>query len=484
MKILLLFAFFAASDEKIDPRVQESLKRKSSVDVILLGKSQLLEGHSGFLAFCRKNRDRKRSDLRREGIEKLKTIAAEEQEGILDALGNPPGGRRLWLVNAISVRLTSEQIGKASKLPSVKYIYMGRRVLKSGAREKVETVIVREERKPFSPEGKKIPWNLKAIGVDRVWKEWTGEGIVVAILDSGVRYTHVDLRRNIWINPGEIPNNGKDDDENGHVDDLYGYDFGRNSPRVMARESRQGVEHGTVTAGIVAGDGTGGTVTGVAPRAKIMVLKAGGTFGVALAWQYALENGADIVNMSFSIPGLGALRGFWRLMADQATCLGLVLVSGAGNFQKSEKVPTQIRIPEGIPSVICAGGVNRDMSLPGFVSLGPVEWGSVPFYEDFPLPEGLVKPDACGFPGPGYPLLSSTEKNYLDPNRSIKGNSFSSPHVSGVAALVLSANPELPAWRVKEIIGKTATDLGEEGKDSRTGAGLLNAPRAVEAAKE
>jgi subtilisin family serine protease len=350
---------------------------------------------------------------------------------------------------------------------------------------KVRTVLEMQERKPFDPEGKATPWNLRMIGADRVWSELnvTGEGAVVAMFDAGVRYTQKDLRQNVWINEDEVANNGQDDDGNGLVDDLYGFDFTSWKSDVMPGPGRRpGVEHGTITSGIVAGDGTGGTITGVAPRARVMILKGSGTYLSGRVFEYALENGADIVNMSFSVPDLGNSRGLWRLMADQATCASLVLVSGAGNFQQSHKIPVQMRIPEGIPSVIGAGGVDRELKVPKFCSLGPVEWASVKFYEDYPMPEGLVKPDVCGFPGAGYPVLAGKDEGYIDPNKSVRGNSLSGPHVSGTAALMLSAHPELPAWRVKEILEATARDIGEEGKDNRTGAGLVNAYEAVKAA--
>ena len=486
MQIILLLVFLLQTnmEEKIDPRVEAKLATTAQQNVILLGRSQLLEGHAGFLAFCKNNDQRKRSELRTEIIGKLKELATQDQKKIVEALDNPSPVSKLWLVNAIAVRLSSEQIRVAAALPEVAYIYPGSRIRTGPPRGKLKPILPPTETTPFTTEGKKIPWNLREIGAPEVWKENTGEGIVVAMLDSGVRYTHPDLQQNIWTNQNEIPNNGKDDDQNGVIDDLYGYDFGNHSAVITAAPNKRGMEHGTVTSGIVAGDGTSGTITGVAPRAKIMPLKGGGTLATALAWQYALENGADIVNMSFSIPNLGALRGLWRRMADQATCAGLVLISGAGNFQKSAKIPVQIRIPEGIPSVICVGGINRNSSLPDFVSLGPVEWSSVPFYNDFPLPKGLIKPDLSAFPGPGYPILASGKKAYLDPNRNIKGNSFSSPHIAGVAALVLSANPEIPSWKVKSILENSCQDLGEKGKDSKTGMGLINAIRAVKAAKE
>ena len=300
--------------------------------------------------------------------------------------------------------------------------------------------------------------------------------------DAGVDYTHADLKNNIWRNPGEKANNGKDDDGNGWVDDIYGFNFRFGSPEVKPNSVQAGrLQHGTLTSGIVAGDGTGGTITGVAPRAQLMPLLGwGGPYGAARVHEYALENGADVMNMSFSIPNLGHTRGLWRLMSEHATVAGLVLVSGAGNFQRLPK-PVQLRIPEGIPCVIAAGGVDRNMKIPNFVSLGPVEWGGVKFYEDHPMPKGLIKPDVSAFPGPNYPVLAN-KRGYLDPNNRVRGNSFSGPHVAGTVALMFSANPELTAWRVKEILEITATDLGSKGKDNDTGAGLLNALAAVKAA--
>ncbi|MCZ6689830.1 MAG: S8 family serine peptidase [Planctomycetota bacterium] len=487
--LLVLSVALLPQADKIDPRVRRAMGKDNQVDVILLGRIQLLDGHKGFRRFCKKNSKRKRSELRQETLRRLKEIAATEQAEILGALGNPDGAHALWIINAISVKLAPDAINKASKLEAIKYIYPGSAVPDAGAAGKVSQVLEPAERKSFELDGRQVSWNLKNVGADRVWSKLkvTGEGVVVAMWDSGVRYTHEDLSGNIWINDDEVPNNGKDDDENGYVDDIYGFDFGRMKAEVTPDPGgRPGVEHGTMTSGIVAGDGTGGTVTGVAPRARLMILKGSGrdAYVAGRVFQYALENGADIVNMSFSAAKLGNTRGLWRLISDQATCAGLVLVSGAGNFQRNQKIPVQMRIPEGIPSVICAGGVDENLKVPRFCSLGPVEWASVKFYEDFPMPKGLVKPDVCGFPGPRFPVLAAKDEGYVDPNTNIKGNSFSGPHVSGAAALVLSANPEIPAWRVKEILERTATDLGSKGKDTRTGAGLVNAYKAVKAAKK
>jgi subtilisin family serine protease len=473
----------AGLDEKIDEQVRARMEPGQPLPVLVLCRSQLLLGPDALERFAALNAGRPRSELRAEVIAELEALAAAEQPAVIAALGAGVQVRRFWIVNAVAAMLTPEQIERVAALDEVRYVYYATALTPRNATGGgVATVLPEIERPPFSTKGKRVGWNLKKIKATKVWKSLgvTGEGTVVALLDGGTEYTHDDLRRNVWRNPGEVANNGQDDDANGYVDDLYGFDFSTGSPEVG---HIPGQPHGTNTAGIIAGDGSGGIVTGVAPRARLMILKSGlaALDGNILAYEYALANGADVMSMSFSIPDLGNVRGVWRLMSDHAVAAGLVLASGAGNFQQSHMVPVQIRIPGGIPSVIAAGGVDRRLKLAFFSSTGPVEWGSVRFYGDFPLPEGLTKPNVVAFPGPGYPLVKAGG-GYIDPNPSVFGNSFSGPHVAGVAALVLSANPELQAWRVGEILEETARDLDAPGKDPRTGAGPVDAFEAVKAA--
>jgi subtilisin family serine protease len=452
---------------------------------LVLGKTQLLFGPKAYPAFCRQHAAEDRPALREQTIARLKEIAARGRHDLLAALGNPEDVHPLWLVNAVLARLSPEELAKVRADDRVLWAYPAGLVPGPAAGEKVSEVLPRERgRKRFSPKGKQLPWHLKELHVPEVWTELgvAGEGVVVASFDSGIDYLHADMRENVWRNPREKPGNGKDDDHDGYVDDLYGYDFTRNSPEVLDRTRRH---HGAVTSSCLVGDGTSGTVTGVAPRARVMALVArGGPWNAVRAFQYALEQGADVVNMSFSIPDLGDERGLWRMMAENASAAGLVLVSGAGNFQKQASVPVQIRIPEGIPCVICVGGLDRERHVPDFVSLGPVEWSKVRFYGDYPMPEGLVKPDVCAFCGPGIDMIDpQSEDGYLGEENSRRGNSLSAPQAAGVVALMLSANPRLEPWEVKEILESTAQDLEAKGKDTRTGAGLIDAFRAVGAAQ-
>jgi subtilisin family serine protease len=388
-------------------------------------------------------------------------------------------------VNGVVVQLSPAELEHVRADPRVLWAYPAGLVSAPGPAEKLAQVLPPPARRGrFSPQGKQVPWHLKALHVPEVWTRLgvAGEGVVVASFDSGIDYLHADMRANVWRNPKEKPDNGRDDDHNGYVDDLYGYDFSRGSPEVLDRTRRH---HGAVTSSCLVGDGTSGTVTGVAPRARVMALVArGGPWNAARAFQYALEEGADVVNMSFSIPGLGDTRGLWRMMAEHASAAGLVLVSGAGNFRKQAPIPVQIRIPEGIPCVICVGGLDREQHVPDFVSLGPVEWSKVRFYGDYPMPAGLVKPDVCAFCGPGIDMIDPQgEDGYLGEENRRRGNSLSAPQAAGVVALMLSANPRLNPWEVKALLESTAHDLEAKGKDTRTGAGLIDAFRAVGAAQ-
>ncbi|MBF0275995.1 MAG: S8 family serine peptidase, partial [Nitrospinae bacterium] len=419
---------------KISPRVQKQLTLKKRIPVIILGKTQLL-GSSNALAFFKKyNRHKKRSELRKNIVENLKKIAQREQKKIISEMNIRTITAQLWIVNAIAANLTAEEIDKIATNKSVKYIYGDRHKPQSKkSNEGVSYILKRQEVKEFSTEGKTIPWNIKAVKAHKVWSELNilGKGVTIAMLDTGVNYLHSDLQQNTWRNPGEIPNNKIDDDKNGLIDDYYGYNFKGGTAKVIAQGKQK---HGTHTSGIIAGDGSGGILTGIAPESQLMYLIPWGSLvHTALSFQYALEKGADIVNMSFSLPKLNQERGFMRTMSEHALIAGLVQVSGAGNFgtnsKHPEKIPVQLRTPEDIPSVIAVGGVNKQFKLASFSSTGPVEWGSVPFFEDYSMPKGLIKPDIVAFSGPGYPLLQVTGSLYTVENNSIAGNSLSAPHV-------------------------------------------------------
>jgi serine protease AprX len=470
--------------EKLDPAVRAAVDSGRPAQVIVLGRKQLFEPVGGLESFERRNAGRDRLALRAEVIASLKRAAHDDQKAILASLGKPKALRSLWIVNAMVVSLTPDEIKRAAALDDVRFVYPSVETIPTAeSPSTVSDVLPVRQRAAFDPSGKRIGWNVERIGATRVWRELgiTGQGVTVAVLDGGVNYEHTDLRNNIWVNRKEIPGNGVDDDKNGYVDDVYGYNFAQ--MRAEIRDTSSTLQHGTMTSGIIGGDGSGGIVTGVAPRVRLMPMIGSGVTAAALAYQYALENGADIISMSFSIPNLGNVRGVWRMMSDHAVAAGAVLVGGAGNFRTTAQIPVQHQSPKDVPSVISVAGVDSMMQLVPFSSGGPAEWGTVALYGDYPMPKGLVKPDVVAFPGPFYPMLAPADSGYIDPNDRVRGNSFSGPHGAGVAALMLSAAPKLPAWRVKEILEQTAKELGPPGKDNDFGAGLIDAFAAVSAAK-
>jgi subtilisin family serine protease len=300
------------------------------------------------------------------------------------------------------------------------------------------------------------------------------------------------LVRALWKNPKEELN-GKDDDGNGYVDDLFGYDFAARSFYALGDSAQ--LPHGSMCAGIIAGRPLNEKklITGIAPRARLMVLRG---MGYLKAYEYALANGADILSMSYMWVNmeLGNYRGVYRTAHEHLAAGGIVAVGGAGNFARLDR-GKQIALPKDIPCVIAAAGILEDGSKAPASSEGPCSWQGVKFYDDYPADKPLRKPDVTGLFG-GYPVwgrpltfggrwqLVSKEGDNFALIIGPQGNSFAGPHAAGVAALMLSANPERNAWEIKALMEQTCKDLGDKGPDTVYGAGLLQALDAVRAARK
>jgi subtilisin family serine protease len=289
-------------------------------------------------------------------------------------------------------------------------------------------------------------WGLDMINAPAVWNQgYTGQGIVVAVLDTGVNYNHSDLRGNIWRNPGEIAGNGIDDDGNGFVDDVRGWKFvdgSTNNP--MDRDG-----HGTHVAGIIAGMNNGVGVTGVAYDAKIMPVRvidgrddnSPRRFdrNVANGIRYAVDNGAHVLNLS-----LGNYLGDpdmtrTRTALAYARDAGVVVVMASGNErQDGARQPIQPAIfaREGLG--IAVGAVNSSRRVANFSN--PAGNTPMPFVV-----------------APGVNIRSTVLRDRFD---SFSGTSMAAPFVAGVAALMLSANPNLSPAQVAEILRATAVTQG------------------------
>ncbi len=431
------------------------------------------------------------SETQKPVIEKLKEL---EKEGLVRNI------RAFWIANVINFEGKKEAILRIEKLKGIKSLDLDeRRMVLIGERELPKY-------KKFAPPDntafplKTIEWNISLIKAPQVWQlGYKGQGVVVAVLDTGVRYTHFDLADHIWTNPGEVPNNGVDDDGNGYVDDYYGYDFGNND-----NNPADGHGHGTHVAGTVAGDGTAGDTTGVAPEAKIMCVKVlddfgGGTeSGVWAGMQYAADNGADIITMSLGWRHVwGPDRATWRNICDNINAMGVVMTVAAGNERTNgDPPPDNIRTPGDVPppwihpdqdplgttsAVITVGATNNADNIAWFSSYGPVTWENIaPYYDWNYQPEmGLMDPDVTA-PGECVTSLDySSDNGYAS---CWDGTSMATPHVAGLVALMLSKNPELTPRQIDSIIELYGTiDLGSPGKDNDYGAGRIDCLLSINA---
>ncbi len=328
-----------------------------------------------------------------------------------------------------------------------------------------------------------LAWGVAKIGADRVWSELSvnGDGVVVAVTDTGVDYEHTDLRERDWVNIGEIPDNGIDDDNNGYIDDYHGWNTYNDS-----KETRGGSGgHGSHCAGSVCGDGAAGTQTGVAPGALVMpvqVLSNSGSGNQTDTWegmQYAFDNGADVTSMSLGwTRTMGPDWAKWRQTCETLVAGGMVYSIAAGNERRYSSLPApyNIRTPGTVPAVITVGATTQDDVYAYFSSYGPVTWQDISPWYDYPYPPGLTKPDVCG---PGYQITSV--RGITGGYSVMSGTSMATPHVAGFAALILQVDPNLTNAQVRKWMEDYALDLGTPGKDNDYGSGRIRCYETISA---
>lgn len=318
-------------------------------------------------------------------------------------------------------------------------------------------------------------WGMKNIGVENAWRINPGNNkIIVAVIDTGVDYTHEDLLPNLWRNPKEIPNNGIDDDNNGYIDDVIGWDFlsKDNKPYDLAAASLGDLlnggnpGHGTHCAGNVAARGQNGKgISGVAPNAQIMSLRfigneGGTTADAVLAIRYAVDNGAKVLSNSWGSEGEDpedatnnqALKDAVQYAADH----DVLFVAAAGNGHQGKGYDNDTDAKPGYPAsydhdnIISVAALDVNNNFGSFSN-----WGR----------------KSVDIGAPGVKVFSTTVNNkYSDTlipmlNVNWDGTSMACPHVAGAAALYWSAHPEKTYKQVKEAILNSATRISAaEGK--------------------
>ncbi|MEO1999554.1 MAG: S8 family serine peptidase, partial [Planctomycetaceae bacterium] len=340
-----------AVSDKLDSGLIAESERPLRVFVRM--RDQLFVRGGDYAAFASQNRERRRRALRAEVLQTLRRKSKTSWTRVaarVETLGVEQV-RRYWIVNGFACRATGAACTALAKLPEVEFIYLQ----KGGARqERIERPAVPAARaaqmravyrqvlsewkddssQRFSTEGLSVAWNVSRIRADAVWKQervW-GQGVTVALLDSGLMVTP-SLSAALWKNPREQLNQ-QDDDGNGLVDDIFGYDFGADSFYAIGDGARR--THGSMCAGIIAGRPLNALklATGIAPRARLMILR--GT-GLLRSYEYALAQGADVVSMSYMYTqqNIGNYRGLYRLAHEHLAAAGVVSVGGAGTFGPS-----------------------------------------------------------------------------------------------------------------------------------------------------
>ena len=308
-------------------------------------------------------------------------------------------------------------------------------------------------------------WGVKKIGAPSAWDTATGSGIVVAVVDTGVDYNHPDIAGNIWRNTKEVAGNGIDDDGNGYIDDVMGWDF-IGSTYQNPTQGNNPVDHfghGTHVSGTIAAIGNNSLgVIGVAWQAQIMAVKGLDDSGFGLdstlgpAIIYAANNGAEVISNSWGGPGSS------QTIADAisyAYSLGAVVVAAAGNNSDDARN----YYPANLPQVITVAATDHN-DLSAYFS----NWGSK-------IDVAAPGVDILSLRAAGTSMGTPVGPYYTRAD----GTSMATPHVSGLSALLLSEHPQYSNEDVRQAIRTSATDLNTPGFDLTYGYGRINASAAA-----
>jgi len=335
-------------------------------------------------------------------------------------------------------------------------------------------------------------WYLQKIKAVEAWdNKRESPEVIIAILDSGVQINHPDLQSNIWLNKKEIADNNIDDDKNGFIDDINGWDFINNisdpTPKFKSGFTEEGILHGTIIAGIAAASGNNAAgVAGITWKAKIMPLKIlddtgeGSASKVIKAIDYAIANGANIINLSFV--GFGYSKGLDDAI-ERAYNAGLIVVAAGGN-EVGQGAGYNLDETPMYPA--CLDGANGENRVIGVAATDTIDQKAI--FSSF----GNKCIDIAA---PGVSVFSTV---VYSPNNYIKdlpfnkyydgywsGTSVAVPMVSGALALIISANPSLNRNEIiKALLNDTDNiSLINPNYLGRLGKGRLNVKAAVDYAQ-
>ena len=266
------------------------------------------------------------------------------------------------------------------------------------------------------------------ISAVNAWDVFTGsENVIIGSIDTGVDYLHPDLAANIWVNPGEIPGNNIDDDGNGYIDDIHGWDFYNDDNDPMDDNG-----HGTHTSGTIGAVGNNGIgVTGINHTVRIMALKflsasgSGSTADAIDCIEYATMMGVRLTSNSWG--GGGYSEALRQSIAD-AGAAGILFVAAAGNSSSNTDVSPQYPSAYDLDNIVAVAATDHNDELASFSSYGPT---------------------TVDLAAPGVDILSTFPGNSYG---TASGTSMATPHVSGVLGLVFGRFPDISALDAKALV--------------------------------
>ena len=475
---ILFLCINAFSQNTIDPVLQDVMNQKGDelISVNIIFKAQINPESLQEKVTRVTDKKIKRDIL----VDEFKLFSEKEQSDVMSILHAEKDNNNVsditshWLSNAISCKASRDVIYLLSRHNDIALI--GYDEMKYMVYDNVTEDVV-EDNRDFD-----MTDNITMVNADKVWNMgYTGKGVLVAVLDSGVNYNHIDLADHLWDGGSQYPNHG------------YNIIGNNNDPM-------DNFGHGTHCAGTVCGDGTSGLHTGIAPDATLMCVKVlddygyGSTSAFNSGMEFAIEHQADIISMSLGVMNASVTdKTLLRNTCVNALQLGVIATVAVGNDGQMTMVPVpnNVRTPGNCPPpwlhpdqevnagalscVVAVGAIDYSENMYENGSRGPVTWTDTEF-NDYPYNPniGLIRPDICA-PGVG---VKSLDHDSNDGYNLKSGTSMATPCVAGVLALLLEKENTLSPAELCMIIETTAKKLTET-KSNLTGSGLIDAYNAI-----
>ena len=478
---LVCFAFLINA-QNIDNQLLDEMNRRADddeIEVVVVMKDR----YDRTLLNQKANAFATRAERRDFVAKELKAFAEKSQKNLVDYLENTAKINNissLHFANALCFSATKTVIMEIANRDDVEII---------GFDKKQNLIPECKDARPCvsTDASREITPNITQVNADQVWAQgYTGAGVIVAVVDSGVNYEHADVADHLWDGGTEFPH--------------HGYDIVNNDDDPMDDKG-----HGTHVAGIVCGDGTSGTQTGVAPDATLMCVKTtaadgfGGAVNIAGGMEWAVEHGCDLINLSQGMAGAGITdKEIFRRTCETILDAGIVALVCAGNegysiLQMAYPIPNNVRVPGscpppyldpdqmvnpgGLSCVVAVGAVDYNDAAAEFTSQGPVTWQDTEFGDYAYEPGiGLIRPDVCA---PGVNIKSLDYQN-TSGYTFYDGTSQATPCVAGIVALMLQKNPNLMPADICRILEETSLKL-TQNKSNITGVGRVDALAAINA---